>query len=45
MAMTAHERTGEAQRRRANLRLAWILASVSAVFVLGFMARVWYLSH
>jgi hypothetical protein len=32
------------QQRRANLRLALILASVAAVFALGFVAKLVWLS-
>lgn len=35
----------ERARQRANLRLAWILASVAAVFALGFAAKIWLFSH
>jgi hypothetical protein len=30
------------QQRRANLRLALILASVAAVFLIGFVTRIWW---
>jgi hypothetical protein len=30
---------------RAKLRLAWILVSAALVFALGFVAKVWMLSH
>ena len=29
------------QQRRANRRLAWVLASVAAAFGLGFAAKMW----
>jgi hypothetical protein len=28
-------------QRRANARLAWILASTAVVFALGFVAKIW----
>ena len=28
-------------QRKANARLAWILASTAVVFALGFMAKIW----
>ena len=31
-------------QRRANARLAWILASTAIVFALGFMAKIWLFS-
>jgi hypothetical protein len=31
------------QQRRANRRLAWVLASVAAAFGLGFAAKIWML--
>ena len=31
------------EQRRANLRLALILASVAVVFAIGFVAKVWWL--
>jgi hypothetical protein len=34
-----------ASQRKANARLARILASVALVFALGFAAKVWWLSH
>jgi hypothetical protein len=33
------------QQRRANLRLALILASVALVFVLGFVAKIAWFGH
>lgn len=33
------------RERRANLRLAWILASVALVFALGFVAKIWLFSR
>jgi hypothetical protein len=35
----------DAQRQQANLRLAWILASVAVVFGVGFVVKIWLLSH
>jgi hypothetical protein len=32
-------------QRKANAKLAWILASVSLVFALGFVAKIWLSSH
>ena len=34
-----------AEQRRANLRLAWILASAAVVFAVGFAAKIWLFSH
>ena len=34
-----------AARQQANLRLALILASVAVVLALGFVAKIWLLSH
>jgi hypothetical protein len=31
------------QQRKANLRLALILASAAAVFALGFVTKIWWL--
>jgi hypothetical protein len=31
------------QQKRANRRLAWVLASVAAAFGLGFAAKIWML--
>lgn len=28
-------------QRRANVRLAWILASAAVVFALGFVTKIW----
>jgi len=33
------------EQRKSNARLAWILVSLAAVFALGFVAKVWLLSH
>jgi hypothetical protein len=33
------------QQRKANLRLAWILASVALVFALGFIVKMTWLGH
>jgi len=35
----------DTSRQQANLRLAWILASVALVFGLGFVAKIWLLAH
>jgi hypothetical protein len=32
-------------QRKANARLAWILASTAVVFALGFVAKIWLFSH
>jgi hypothetical protein len=42
--MSAQRQLGE-PRRRANARLAWVLASTAVVFALGFVAKVWLLSN
>jgi flagellar basal body-associated protein FliL len=31
------------EQRKANVRLALILASVAVIFALGFVAKVWWL--
>jgi len=31
------------QQRKANVRLALILASLAIVFLLGFVAKIWWL--
>jgi hypothetical protein len=31
------------QQRKANLRLALILASMAGVFALGFVAKIWWM--
>ena len=31
------------QQRKANLRLALILASVAVVFAIGFVAKIWWM--
>jgi flagellar basal body-associated protein FliL len=31
------------QQRKANVRLALILASLAVVFLLGFVAKIWWL--
>ena len=33
------------EQKKNNVRLAWILASVAAVFLLGFMAKVMWLTR
>lgn len=33
------------EKRKSNLRLALILASIAAIFFFGFMAKMVYLSH
>ena len=35
----------DAARRKANVRLALILASMALLFALGFAAKVWLLPH
>jgi hypothetical protein len=42
--MTTDTGRSESQRK-ANARLAWILASASLVFALGFVAKIWLFSH
>jgi hypothetical protein len=37
--------TSNPAQRKANARLAWILASTSLVFALGFVAKIWLFSH
>lgn len=37
---TAPASSTGAENRRANLRLAWILASVAIVFFIGFVAKI-----
>jgi hypothetical protein len=32
-------------QKKGNLRLAIILASIAAVFFLGFIAKMWFLGH
>ena len=34
-----------AEQRKANVRLGLILASVAAVFFIGFMAKIIWLGH
>ena len=43
--MAAGRAPNDSMQRKANARLAWILASAAAVFALGFVAKVWLLSH
>jgi hypothetical protein len=31
-------------QRKANLRLAWILASMAVVFAVGFVVKIWLFS-
>lgn len=33
------------EQKKNNTRLAWILASIAAVFLLGFMAKVIWLTR
>lgn len=33
------------RHQQANLRLAWILASVALVLGAGFVVKIWLLSH
>ena len=35
--------TGNEQRRKANLRLALILASLAGVFLAGFVTKIWWM--
>jgi hypothetical protein len=42
--MTSSSQRTDSQRK-ANARLAWILASAAAVFVLGFVAKIVLFSH
>jgi hypothetical protein len=39
----ALEQAMDEARRKANARLAWILATVALAFALGFVAKVWWL--
>jgi hypothetical protein len=32
-------------QRKANTRLAWVLASTAVAFALGFVAKIWLFSH
>jgi hypothetical protein len=32
-------------QRKANVRLAWILASAALTLALGFVAKIWWFSH
>ena len=41
--MNAHD--ARESQRKANARLAWILASTALVFALGFIAKIWLFSH
>ena len=43
--MAAGRDVNPTEQRRSNARLAWILVSLAAVFALGFVAKVWLLSH
>jgi hypothetical protein len=45
MATMAAGREVNDDARRSNARLAWILVSTAVVFALGFVAKVWLLSH
>jgi len=42
--MTSSSQRSDAQRR-ANTKLAWILASAALVFALGFVAKIVLFSH
>jgi hypothetical protein len=42
--MNSHDATKDSQRK-ANARLAWILASAAVVFAIGFVAKIWLFSH
>lgn len=39
--MAAGRVVTNAGQRKANARLAWILASTALVFALGFVAKIW----
>ncbi len=41
--MPAMTRNDDRERRKANVRLGLILASVAAAFALGFAAKMWLL--
>ena len=43
--MAAGSDSNDSGQRRANARLAWILASAAVVFALGFVAKIWLFSH
>ncbi|HYJ97591.1 MAG TPA: cytochrome oxidase small assembly protein [Burkholderiaceae bacterium] len=43
--MAAGRGVNNAEQRKANARLAWILASAAIVFALGFVAKIWLFSH
>ena len=43
--MTPGNQATADSRRRANSRLAWILASVALVFALGFVAKIVLFAH
>jgi hypothetical protein len=43
--MTSSSQRTDPQRRVANARLAWVLASAAAVFALGFVAKIVLFSH
>ena len=45
MVMAPSPESNNGSRRKANARLAWILVSAALVFALGFVAKVWLLSH
>jgi hypothetical protein len=43
--MSTGQHVNRTEPRRSNARLGWILASAAGVFALGFVAKVWLLSH
>ena len=45
MIASKHEAMAEDDRKKSNVRLALILASIALVFFLGFVARMVYLRH
>jgi len=43
--MAAMQPATKSTQRKANLRLAWVLASVALVFGAGFVVKVWLFPH
>lgn len=43
--MNASSQPDTRRQQANNLRLAWILASVALVFGVGFVVKIWLLSH
>lgn len=43
--MAAMPSATKSAQRRANLRLAWALASVALVFGAGFVVKMWLFPH